>query len=80
MTDGILATGESEMPGIGVEKVVLFDLTRVGGEVLVDVGQAEARNRAGGQRRNIKDAVEGSGRSGPGWDRCWARCLRLWRL
>src|SRR5215470_2236551 len=54
VADGILAAGEGEVSGVGVKKVVFFDLARICGEVLLDIGETDAGDGTGSQRRNIR--------------------------
>src|ERR1700682_700461 len=53
MTNGIRSASEFELSAVGAHKFVFFDLARVGGEILVDVGEAEPGNRTSDQSCNI---------------------------
>ena len=54
MADGIVAAGECELANIRAQKIVVFNLTRIGGQVLFDVGEANALKRATDQSRNVR--------------------------
>src|ERR1700694_4335027 len=53
MTNGIRSASEFELSAVGAHKVVFFDLARVGGEILVDAGEAKPGNGTSDQSCNI---------------------------
>src|ERR1700674_1504514 len=54
MADGIRSTGEFELSAVRAHKIVCFGLASVGGEIFVDVGEAEAGNGATDQSCNVR--------------------------
>ena len=54
MAEGILSAGKFKLAGIGAEQIVFFDLLCVGGQVFLDVCEAQAGDRAADQSRNVR--------------------------
>ena len=79
VADGILSAGEFKLAAIGVDEIVFFDLARVGGEILVDVGEAEALDGAADQGRNVGMLFSFALAFQRCPACCWGRCLLLWR-
>ena len=53
MVDGIRSAGEFELAAVGVDEIVFFYLVRVGGKIVVDVGEAYALDGAADQGWNV---------------------------
>jgi hypothetical protein len=79
VADGILSARRIRTCRHRSGKIVFFDLLRVGGQILVDVGEAEALDGTADQRRNVGMLFSLALAFQRALACCWGRCLRLWR-